>query len=51
MTKKFVIIAGIIALAALAAAAVAYILIGKTNLFDKWKLDELDDDELDDLGL
>ena len=48
MTKKFVIIAGIIALAALAAAGVAFFLIGKTNLFDKWKLDELEDDLFDD---
>ena len=50
MTKKFVIISGIIAIAALAAAAVAYFLVGKTNLLDKWELDfgddEFDDDEI-----
>lgn len=47
MTKKFVIISGIIAIAALAAAAVAYFLVGKTNLLDKWELD-FNDDEFDD---
>ena len=44
MTKKIVIISGIIAIAAMAAAAVAYYLLGKTDLFDKWDLD-IDDDE------
>ncbi|MCH5205755.1 MAG: hypothetical protein J1F09_02305 [Oscillospiraceae bacterium] len=44
MTKKLVIISGIITLAALAAAAVAYFLLGKTNVFDQWNLDVLDDD-------
>lgn len=44
MTKKVVIISGIIALAAVAAAAVAYFLLGKTDLFDKWNLD-IDDEE------
>lgn len=44
MTKKVVIISGIIALAAVAAAAVAYFLLGKTDIFDKWKLD-IDDEE------
>lgn len=50
MTKKFCIISGIIALAALAAAAVAYFLIGKTNLLDKWDLDFDDPDDDDDYG-
>lgn len=45
MTKKVVIISGIIALAAVAAAVVAYFLLGKTNVFDKWNLD-IDDEEL-----
>lgn len=45
MTKKIVIISGIIAIAAMAAAAVAYYLLGKTELFDKWDLD-IDDDEI-----
>lgn len=45
MTKKIVIISGIIAIAAMAAAAVAYFLLGKTDLFDKWDLD-IDDDEI-----
>lgn len=45
MTKKIVIISGIIALAAVAAAAVAYFLLGKTDIFDKWNLD-IDDEEL-----
>ena len=44
MTKKVVIISGIIALAAVAAAAVAYFLLGKTDIFDKWNLD-IDDEE------
>ncbi|MBD5383474.1 MAG: hypothetical protein OSJ43_02425 [Oscillospiraceae bacterium] len=45
MTKKIVIISGIIAIAAMAAAAVAYFLLGKTELLDKWDLD-IDDDEI-----
>lgn len=45
MAKKFVWISGIITIAAMAAAAVAYFLIGKTNLLDKWELD-LDDDDI-----
>ena len=45
MTKKIVIISGIITIAAMAAAAVAYFLLGKTELFDKWDLD-IDDDEI-----
>lgn len=45
MTKKIVLISGIIAIAAMAAAAVAYFLLGKTELFDKWDLD-IDDDEI-----
>lgn len=45
MTKKVVIISGIIALAAVAAAAVAYFLLGKTDVFDKWNLD-IDDEEI-----
>ena len=45
MPKKIVIISGIIAIAAMAAAAVAYFLLGKTELFDKWDLD-IDDDEI-----
>lgn len=45
MTKKIVIISSIIAIAAMAAAAVAYFLLGKTELFDKWDLD-IDDDEI-----
>ncbi len=43
MTKKIVIISGIIAIAAMAAAAVAYFLLGKTELLDKWDLD-IDDE-------
>ncbi len=46
MTKKVVIISGIIALAAVAAAAVAYFLLGKTDIFDKWNLDIDDDEEI-----
>lgn len=45
MTKKIVIISGIIAIAAMAAAAVAYFLLGKTELLDKWDHD-IDDDEI-----
>lgn len=44
MSKKFVIISGIIALAALAAAAVAYFLLGKTDVIESLELN--DDDEL-----
>lgn len=44
MSKKFVIISGIIALAALAAAAVAYFLLNKTDVIESLELD--DDDEL-----
>lgn len=46
MAKKLALISGIIAIAAMAAAAVAYILVGKTNLLDKWELDLEDDDIL-----
>lgn len=42
MTKKTVIIAGIITLAALAAAAVAFFLTKKTKVLDD--LDEWDDE-------
>lgn len=49
MTKKICIIAGIITIAAMAAAAVAYFLVGKTNLLDKWDLD-FDDFDEDDYG-
>ncbi len=45
MTKKIVIISGIIAIAAMAAAAVAYFLLGKTELLAKCDLD-IDDDEI-----
>ena len=44
MAKKFVLISGIITIAAAVAAVVAYLLVGKTNLLDKWELD-LEDDE------
>ena len=44
MIKKLILIAGIITTAAMAAATVAYFLIGKTNLLDKWELDLEDDD-------
>lgn len=44
MAKKFAIISGIITIAAAVAALVAYLLVGKTNLLDKWELD-LEDDE------
>ncbi len=43
MSKKFVIIAGIITLAALAAAAVAYFLLRKTDLTDML---DVEDDEI-----
>lgn len=45
MGKKFALISGIIAIAAMAAAAVAYFLVGRTNLLDNWELDFEDDDE------
>jgi hypothetical protein len=44
MTKKLVIISGIIAIAALAAAAVAYFLTQKTDLITDF--DDLDDEEI-----
>lgn len=44
MTKKFVIIAGIITLAAAAAAAVACFLIKKTDLADGDIFDDYDDE-------
>lgn len=44
MTKKLVIIAGIITIAALAAAAVAYFLTRKTDIMDE--LDFEEDDEI-----
>ena len=43
MTKKIVILAGIISLAALAAAAVAFFLTHKTKLMDEC-FDDLDDE-------
>ena len=46
MTKKLVMISGIITIAAMSAAAVAYFLVGKTNLLDKWELDLEDDCEI-----
>ena len=45
MTKRFVLISGIITIAAMVAGAVALFLVGKTNLLDKWELD-LDDESL-----
>lgn len=53
MSKTTCIIAGIIAIAALAAAAVAIFLIEKTNVLDKWDLDLEDefDDDYFSLGL
>lgn len=45
MTKKIVIIAGIITIAALAAAAVAYFLANKTKLIEQCDdADEFDDE-------
>ncbi|MGN0650523.1 MAG: hypothetical protein ACI4KM_08815 [Oscillospiraceae bacterium] len=44
MTKKLVIIAGIITIAALAAAAVAYFLTRKTDIMEELDFDE--DDEI-----
>lgn len=46
MTKKLVIISGIIVLASLAAAAVAYFLANKTNLIEGCCEDIDDDDEI-----
>lgn len=43
MSKKFVIISGIIALAALAAAAVAFFLLNKTDVIESLDLDDDDD--------
>lgn len=48
MTKKMVMIAGIITLAALTAGAVAFFLLGKTQLFDKWDLNICDCNDDDD---
>ena len=45
MGKKLALISGIIAIAAMAAAAVAYFLVGRTNLLDNWELDFEDDDD------
>ena len=45
MTKKLVIISGIIVLASLAAAAVAYFLANKPNLIDDCS-EDFDDDEI-----
>lgn len=44
MSKKLVIISGIITLAALAAAAVAYFLLGKSDVIESLDIDE--DDEI-----
>lgn len=44
MSKKLVIISGIITLAALAAAAVAYFLLGKSDVIESLDID--DDDEI-----
>lgn len=44
MTKKFVILAGIIALSALAAAAVAFLLMHKVMPEETDDFDELDDE-------
>ena len=47
MAKKFVLISGIITIAAAVAAVVAYLLVGNTNLLDNWELDvEYDEDFL-----
>lgn len=42
MTKRLVIISGIVSIAALAAAGVAYFLMNKTGLFN---LDNIDNEE------
>lgn len=44
MSKKFIIISGIITLAALAAAVVAHFLLGQTDLIESALFD--DDDEI-----
>lgn len=46
MSKKFVIITGIITLAALAAGAVAYFLLGKKDVIKSLDIDDDDDDEI-----
>lgn len=43
MSKKLIIITGIITLAALAAAAVAYFLLGKRDIMESL---DIDDDEI-----
>lgn len=43
MTKKFAIIAGIVALAALAAAAVAFFLLKRTDVMESLDIDDEDD--------
>lgn len=43
MSKKLIIISGIITLAALAAAAVAYFLLGKTDVMESL---DIEDDEI-----
>ncbi len=45
MTKKIVIISGIIVLASLAAAAVAYFLANKTHLIEECA-EDIEDDEI-----
>lgn len=42
MSKKFIIIAGIVALAALAAAAVAFFLLHKSDVLEDLDLDDED---------
>lgn len=42
MSKKFIIIAGIVALAALAAAAVAFFLLRKSDVLEDLDLDDED---------
>lgn len=42
MSKKFIIIAGIVALAALAAAAVAFFLLRKTDVLEELDIDDED---------
>lgn len=42
MSKKFIIITGIVALAALAAAAVAFILLRKKDILEDLDLDDED---------
>lgn len=43
MSKKLVIISGIITLAALAAAAVAYLLLGKRGVMESLDIDDEDE--------